>query len=210
MSQVPLTIVIGLDYSDHSNVALEQGFELASGDKNAELHVVTVLSPGELAGPNVPKSVLLDVEVASARLQRYIAQRWADFWKARLPRQVQPPTRVVSHVRFDQAAKGIVQLASDLSADLIIVGTHGRQGLARLLLGSVSENVLRLAACPVLVARPKLLISEDTQIRSPCAHCLYEREHSTTELWCEEHRTDTGVSHTLRGLESAPEARARP
>jgi nucleotide-binding universal stress UspA family protein len=57
----------------------------------------------------------------------------------------------VSHVRVDSPALGIVQLAAEVGADLIIVGTHGQQTVPRMLMGSVAENALRYAGCPVLV-----------------------------------------------------------
>lgn len=47
----------------------------------------------------------------------------------------------------------IVRAAAEESADLIVMGTHGRRGLNRLLLGSVADRVIRLAACPVLTVR---------------------------------------------------------
>lgn len=50
--------------------------------------------------------------------------------------------------------EAIVQAAIDVGADLIVVGSHGRTGLAKLLLGSVSERVIGLATCPVLVVKP--------------------------------------------------------
>ena len=49
----------------------------------------------------------------------------------------------------------IIAAASDLHADLVCIGTHGRGGIARVLLGSVAEHVLRQAPCPVLTVRPK-------------------------------------------------------
>ena len=48
------------------------------------------------------------------------------------------------------AAPGIVDTARKLSADLIVIGTHGRTGLSRLMIGSVAERVVRTAPCPVL------------------------------------------------------------
>ena len=51
------------------------------------------------------------------------------------------------------AAPAILRAADRLAADLVVVGTHGRSGLERLALGSVSETVVRAAACPVLVVR---------------------------------------------------------
>ena len=51
------------------------------------------------------------------------------------------------------ASAGIVQLAKDEGADLIIVGSHGRTGLARLMVGSVAAKVLAEATVPVMVVR---------------------------------------------------------
>jgi nucleotide-binding universal stress UspA family protein len=59
------------------------------------------------------------------------------------------------HARIGKAADEILQLASEVGADLIFIGSHGMTGVERVLLGSVSERVVREAKCPVLVARPK-------------------------------------------------------
>jgi nucleotide-binding universal stress UspA family protein len=192
----PFVIVVGLDYSDHSDAALTRAFELSTLETAAEVHVVAVHPRLEPARPNGPKSALLDLEIAAAQLQRYVASRWAAFSGAWKSHWQQPPRRVVSHIRCDQPANGIVQLASDLNADLVVVGTHGRHGLTRFLLGSVSQRVLRSATCPVLVMRPKLVLTEDPLIEAPCARCREMRELSPTELWCEEHRSKHGRSHT--------------
>lgn len=52
-----------------------------------------------------------------------------------------------------EAADEILRLAQELDCDLIVMGTHGRKGLPRLLLGSVAEKVLREATCPVLTIK---------------------------------------------------------
>ncbi len=56
-------------------------------------------------------------------------------------------------VRTGSANEEIVNLATDERAELIIIGTHGRTGLNRLLLGSVTDRVIRFAPCPVLTVR---------------------------------------------------------
>jgi nucleotide-binding universal stress UspA family protein len=53
----------------------------------------------------------------------------------------------------DSAVRGVVDLARELGAEAIVLGTHGRTGLARALLGSVAEGVIRSAACPVLAVK---------------------------------------------------------
>jgi nucleotide-binding universal stress UspA family protein len=52
-------------------------------------------------------------------------------------------------------AEAIGTYAKDVHADIIVVGTHGRGGMSRLLMGSVAEHVVRNAPCPVLVLRPR-------------------------------------------------------
>lgn len=56
-------------------------------------------------------------------------------------------------VAYGHAAEAIVRLAEEEQVDLIVMGTHGRTGLGRLLMGSVAEHVLRHAGCPVVTVR---------------------------------------------------------
>ena len=63
-------------------------------------------------------------------------------------------TKVDLEVQSGSAADEILQRAADLPADLIVLGTHGASGFTRMVLGSVTEKVLRLARCPVLTVPP--------------------------------------------------------
>ena len=58
-----------------------------------------------------------------------------------------------THLRVGAAAKKIVELAEEIGAGLIVVGSRGRGGIRRALMGSVSDSVLRHAHCPVLITR---------------------------------------------------------
>jgi nucleotide-binding universal stress UspA family protein len=76
-------------------------------------------------------------------------------WRSQLE-QIRPvdPTIPISHVFLEgDPAAEIVQYAIDASIDLIVMGTHGRTGLERLLMGSVAEKVMREAPCSVLVVK---------------------------------------------------------
>jgi nucleotide-binding universal stress UspA family protein len=64
-----------------------------------------------------------------------------------------PEVRVESRVEEGEPATGIVSAARAMESDLIVMGTHGRTGLGRLLMGSVAENVLRTAPCPVVTVK---------------------------------------------------------
>jgi len=63
-------------------------------------------------------------------------------------------------LRTGDARELINQTAKELGADLIVMGTHGRRGMRRALLGSVTENVVRTAPCPVLTVRPHVVHHE--------------------------------------------------
>ena len=60
---------------------------------------------------------------------------------------------VIFQVQFGDPGHGITDYAEEVGADVIVMPSHGRTGLRRLLIGSVAERVLRLAHCPVLVLR---------------------------------------------------------
>jgi len=58
-----------------------------------------------------------------------------------------------THIHVGQAAEVIARLANELSCDLIVMGTHGRSGIAGLVMGSVASRVLHLVACPVMLVK---------------------------------------------------------
>ena len=64
-----------------------------------------------------------------------------------------PAVAVQHQYEEGDPATAILEVARENSADLIVIGTHGRKGLLRILMGSVAESVLRGATCPVLVVK---------------------------------------------------------
>lgn len=123
-------------------------------------------------------------ETADLALDQALAQRAA-------------PGRVVVHVLVDREAEQLAQLASDVEADILVVGSHGRRGIARLLLGSVSEAAVRMAPCPVLVVRPRATPLPAARIEPPCPRCLEERRLTDgRQFWCQQHRERHGRRHT--------------
>lgn len=97
--------------------------------------------------------------------------------------------RIVVHLAAGTAWREVLQMAADLSADLVLVGTHDRKGIQRVVLGSVSEQIVRKASCPVLVVRPKdYHANASPYVDPPCADCLAaQRASSGSVLWCERH-----------------------
>src|SRR5690606_39204333 len=123
------------------------------------------------------------------RLREYVEKRVSSFRAAHPELPPTFPDHLVAHQRVEMPSEEIAQLAADLEADLVVVGTHGRRGFSRFLLGSVAEATVRLAPCPVLVVRPKALPPSGPAIQPPCPKCVEARIASGgTELWCEQHR----------------------
>jgi nucleotide-binding universal stress UspA family protein len=139
---LPIKIILHpTDFSEQSAHAFPLACALGRdyGARIVVAHVFTLQTRGSLAnGP-----ALIDPLVAEAEL------------RARLE-GVRPsdPSIAVEHCLCvgDPAAE-IVALAREAKADLIVMGTHGRAGVGRLLLGSVAEAVLRHAPCPVLTLK---------------------------------------------------------
>jgi nucleotide-binding universal stress UspA family protein len=89
-----------------------------------------------------------DALVASAKED---ARKLIDEFRKRLPQ----PLTALEFVQIGSPLTEIVNAATEWPADLIVIGSHGRAGIRRALLGSVAEGVMRHAPCPVLVVRAK-------------------------------------------------------
>jgi nucleotide-binding universal stress UspA family protein len=190
-------IVVGVDYSQHSNDALEAACDIAGTRSGAAVHLVHVLrangtqpfagmTRSSAPSPSPPPIDQLQME---QREIEALTQRTA-------PAVAATGVRLFGHLRTGNAAREIVQLASDLSADLIVVGTHGRTGVMKLLLGSVAQNVLMNASCPVLVVKPRGL-PRWPAIEPPCPDCVAAQQSSDGKrLWCERHSQHHARAHT--------------
>ena len=145
------TIVVPHDFSDFAEAALDVGIELANA-LGADLHLLNVLQPPAYAygselyagGPihNTNEDRLALARESKLRLED-VAERHA-----------LPGISIRCHViDGSRVAEAIDHEAARLVADLIVMGTHGRTGLARLLMGSVAQEVVRRADCPVITVR---------------------------------------------------------
>jgi nucleotide-binding universal stress UspA family protein len=184
----PLTIVVGYDFTDLAVLALEEAITLGGNSPPAVVHVLGVLGPGGHGiGEARPLHHVRFDEVEA--MQQRISQRV----EAALERRGQVGLRALVHCRIGQPADLILELAGEVRADLITVGTHGRHGLERLLVGSIAEEVMRGATCPVLVMRPtsypaREAAEEGTTPEPACPSCLLRRgETGGSEWWCETH-----------------------
>jgi nucleotide-binding universal stress UspA family protein len=140
-------ILVPTDFSKFSEVALKYGAALAE-KFDSELHLLHVVQDLALF---IPEAMAAVPPVAPPVEQFAAAAREA---LARVVREMGlGELRVQQHVREGTPFYEIIQLAREQAMDLIVMGTHGHSGLVHVLLGSVSEKVVRKAPCPVLTVR---------------------------------------------------------
>jgi universal stress protein A len=142
------TILYPTDFSSCSDTAFPVACSLAR-DNGARLVVLHVTPTSSVYGgtfPGVPTNPEMFEHALEERL-----------------RQIQPPAlepnengasiRIEHVLKTGHALEEIVRTADETGSELIVMGTHGRTGLGRALMGSVAEAVLRTAHCPVLIVR---------------------------------------------------------
>lgn len=137
------TILFPTDFSRQSEYAYHLACALAR-DYGAKLLIVHVQAPPVVMGEALPESP------SPEAIKKQLKELY--------------PTEdsiVVERLVFEgDAVAEIVRHAAEFRADLVVMGTHGRSGLTRLLVGSVAEGVLRKAACPVLTIKAPALEAE--------------------------------------------------
>ncbi len=143
MSWLPKqNVIVPVDFSTQSLAAIQTAIELAGSPRNVHvIHVVvplTTVTVGEVW-------VAEDVESRISAAREYLAKFLAD----------NAIVGVTSEVREGDPGLQIAEFATGLQADLVVIPSHGRHGVQRLLLGSVTERVLRHVECPILVLRRK-------------------------------------------------------
>ncbi len=153
--QKPYKIVVGFDSSELAARAFDEALAAVAHRAPAEIHVLTVADPvGELVRLPGEADAMAE-DLAREAVRGRIAKLVEDFQARRGSVSIERVAVYLSAaLPVGNPAQLIVALANELDADLIVVGTHGRSGAARLLLGSVAEEVVRRAATSVLVVRP--------------------------------------------------------
>ena len=141
---LPTTILVPTDFSDCAQEALDYALKLAARleAKVCIMHAYLIPVASWEGAWAFPADVIEQLEAASRNKLE------ATFSKARETL----PTVTAKFYRGD-AREAIPQAAAELKADMIIMGTHGRRGLTRALLGSVTESIIRRAPCAVLAYR---------------------------------------------------------
>jgi nucleotide-binding universal stress UspA family protein len=172
----PFLLVLGLDLKDQasSGFAFDAAVRIVSRIPGSEMHVVHVVGD--------------DVGVEASQQTAGLLRLYVNEKAAALP--VPGPQRIGVHVRRGDAAREIAQLATDVGADAIVVGTHRTPHLKTLFVGSTAERVMATAACPVFVAgpRPRPEPSHIIVIEPPCPDCVQTRFATQGRTWwCARH-----------------------
>jgi nucleotide-binding universal stress UspA family protein len=146
----PVQVVVAYDFSPSSEQALARAVEVAARAPQHVLHIIAALDPHDRVANGGP---LAHVTYQTAEeLQKLILDRVTRAFEGRA---TAAEVQFFVHARIGKPAQEILGLAEEVGADLIFIGTHGKTGVERFLLGSVSERVVREAGCPVMVTRPK-------------------------------------------------------
>ena len=137
-------ILVPIDFSETSSAALDYAVELAS-KLSAHLTILHVVQPTPY-DPQRPNGNAFDLDteaIISAERESSLAAR-----------RCRGPGRTVTELLRKGLPWEEIQLAAvEIDADLIVMGTHGRRGLARIFLGSVAQNVVQTSSVPVLIVR---------------------------------------------------------
>jgi nucleotide-binding universal stress UspA family protein len=141
-------ILVPTDFSETSDAALAYAKALAA-QLDASLHLLHVFADPYAAAAYAPEVYAPLPADARERAIRDVEQRLGERMDPAEQERFKATTAVVTGL----TAKQIVRYADSQQIDLIVMGTHGRRGVAHLILGSVAEHVVRTSNCPVLTVR---------------------------------------------------------
>ena len=148
MSIFPTKILLATDGSEEAALAARTATDVA--DKtDSELHVVLVELPAAYVGMGPPE--IADIPPPRQEELDEEARSLLDAQAKRI--EADGSTVAQAHLRVGRPDEQIVALAEEIGAGLIVMGSRGLGGLRRLLIGSVSDSVVRHAHCPVLIVR---------------------------------------------------------
>lgn len=151
------SIVVATDGSAYSSAAVSEAIGLARRN-GSQLTVIAVV-PAEIATPTDIDFTMNQRELIAEK-EMHNAEKNARAVKDAAQKE---GVDVKAFVMSGKPAEAIIQTAGERKADLIVVGSHGRTGVERLLMGSVAERVIVLASCPVLIVKSSGLMTAQRQ-----------------------------------------------
>lgn len=187
----PFRIVVGLDFKDAGGFAFGQAARVAARIPGCQVHLLHVF----------------EEEPTEARRRELVEQLRSYVSDDGTAGSALRNVSVGIHLRTGKPVQELVQLATELDAGLIVVGTHKGPQLKSLFVGTVAEHLIAVSPCPVLVAgpRPSLEESSAVVIEPPCPACVGTRaaSHGAT-WWCETHGHPAKQAHAFSYMRELP------
>ena len=143
-------ILVPTDGSDYSFNALRYTSSFAK-EYNVKVYIMTVIEIHHSIYDVYADEITLDIQ--ESKIASLVNQRLDETEKKAGELGIED---IVKIIRFGNPYHEIINIAKEENVDLIVIGTHGRSGIAHFLIGSVTEKVIRTAPCPVLVVRPSV------------------------------------------------------
>ena len=137
------TILCPVDFSDASRKAVQYAREFAAGI-GATVHLMNVVEPRPMA---------VDITLNYVPLEEDLEKAAAEDLKVILDELIQAGLKAECSIDFGNPSDAILEKADALDVNLVIMGSHGKKGLSRFIMGSVAETVVRKANCPVLIVK---------------------------------------------------------
>ncbi len=136
-------ILCPVDFSEASRNAVRYAHEFAKG-MGAELVLLNIVEPRPMA---------VDMSLSYVPLEEDLEKAAREDLEEIIRMEKEKGVEVQAEVRIGTPSELILEMAEELDVNLIILGSHGKAGLSRLLMGSVAESVVRKATCPVLIVK---------------------------------------------------------
>ncbi len=136
-------ILCPVDFSDASRKAVQYAREFAAG-MGASVHLLNVVEPRPMA---------VDITLNYVPLEEDLEKAAAADLKVILQEFLQSGLKAECSVEFGNPSDVILEKAGELDVNFVIMGSHGKKGLSRFIMGSVAETVVRKANCPVLIVK---------------------------------------------------------
>ncbi|ACF45918.1 MAG: universal stress protein [Prosthecochloris sp.] len=138
-----LKILCPVDFSDASKKSIRYAHEFARG-MGASLYLLNVVEPRPMA---------VDMSLSYVPLEEDLEKAAREDLELIVAAEREKGIVVEADVEIGTPSEIILEKAAELDVNLIILGSHGKTGLSRLLMGSVAESVVRKAQCPVLIVK---------------------------------------------------------
>jgi len=147
-------ILIGIDDSKFAEHAVAYGFELAH-KLNAQVGLVHIVEPVVTPVNTSMDPMPVDTAFNEVNMIDIQNERAKAMIESAIKKFGNEASSVKHFTRYGDTAEGIIDCSKNFKADMIIIGTHSRTGIDRLLMGSVAEHVIRHSEIPVLVVPTK-------------------------------------------------------